>query len=506
MKTCPRCARSYPDDESFCETDGTALTPSAAAAGTAKMADAREQQIECPVCGGKAEPDELMCNFCGARLPVSGGAPPAGGPASARGAALGGAAPGTPRQRPETYVPVQDRLTATQFTPPTPPVDEADDEQRRPLASVIGYSVAAIVALAGGAALAIHLSSRPAISPPKTVEASPAATASPAAVASGPTVDLAHSVPVQTIGESAAAPERSVDAAHKVFDLGKSGLLDAYRGVLAGGSPIDDGMMVRLTVAPSGAVTGAVVRTSTAPNPELDAAAVKVMMGWTFAPINGGEVSADYPVIFARDAAQASAIDSGLATKVAALGATSSPEYAFAPAAVPTVAPPPMEATAPVVATPPTPRRHKRVASARPPRPSLLEQVQSALRSNRKLNRVNAYTNGGVVTLYGKVFDDDDKRVAVRTARSVSGVTGVIDQTTTDTSVWAARQQQISQALVGAGLTGVTVRVIGHDAYLDGEVANKLDRDRAVTIAEGAAPVTVRTNLIRVAVGRVFGF
>ena len=283
----------------------------------------------------------------------------------------------------------------------------------------MGYSVAAIVALAAGAWLAIHLSAGPAISPPKTVEASPAATASPPAVASGPTVDLAHSVPVETIGESAAASERSVDAARKVFDLGKSGLLDTYRGVLAGGSPVDDGMMVRLTVAPSGAVTGAVVRTSTSPNPELDAAAVKTMMGWTFAPINGGEVSADYPVIFARDAAQAGAIDSGLATKVAALGATSSPEYAFAPAAVPTVAPPPIEATAPVVATPPTPKRHRRVASARPPKPTLLEQVQSTLRSNRKLNRVNAYTNGSVVTLYGKVFDDDDKRLAVRTARSV---------------------------------------------------------------------------------------
>ena len=95
--------------------------------------------------------------------------------------------------------------------------------------------------------------------------------------------------------------ERSVDAAHKVFDLGKSGLLDTYRGVLAGGVPIDDGMMVWLTVAPSGAVTGAVVRTSTSSNPELDAAVVKTMMGWTFSPINGGEVSADYPVIFARD-------------------------------------------------------------------------------------------------------------------------------------------------------------------------------------------------------------
>jgi TonB family protein len=506
MKTCPRCARTYPDAESFCEADGTALVAAAGAPITSRMADAEGASIECPVCGGKAEPGEVICNFCGARLPVSGGAEPIAAPGPARGAAPGGAAGGATRRRPETYVPAQDRLTATEFTPPIPPDDESGDEPRRPLTSVIGYSVAAIVALAAGAWLAIHLSAGPATSPPKTVEATPVATASPPAVASGPTVDLAHSVQVQTIGESAAAPERSVDAARKVFDLGKSGLLDTYRGVLAGGSPIDDGMMVRLTVAPSGAVTGAVVQTSTSPNPELDAAAVKTMMGWTFPPINGGEVSVDYPVIFARDAAQASAIDSGLATKVAALGATSSPEYAFAPAAVPTVAPPPMEATAPVVATPPTPKRHRRVASARPPAPTLLEQVQSTLRSNRKLGRVKAYTNGGVVTLYGKVFDDDDKRLAVRTARSVSGVTDVIDQTTTDTSVWAARQQQISQALASAGLTGVTVKVIGRDAYLDGEVANKLDRERAVTVAEGAAPVTVRTNLIRVAVGRVFGF
>jgi TonB family protein len=363
--------------------------------------------------------------------------------------------------------------------------------------------------LAAGAWLAIHLSSAPVISPPKTVEASPAPTASPAAVASSPTVDLAHSVQMQTFGESAAARERSVDAARKVFDSGKSGLLDSYRGVLAGGAAIDDGMMVRLTVAPSGAVTNAAVRTSTSPNPELDAAAVKTMMGWTFAPINGGEVTADYPIIFARDAALAAAIDSGLAPKVAALGATTPPEYAFAPAAAPSILPPPVEMPTPVIAEPPPPRpkrkRHE-LASTRPPKPSLLEQVQSALRSNRKLNRVNAYTNGSVVTLYGKVFEDGDKRLAVRTARSVSGVTDVIDQTTTDTATWAARQQQISQALASAGLTGVTVKVIGRDAYLDGEVPNKLDRERAVTITEGAAPVIVRTNLIRVAVGRVFGF
>jgi TonB family protein len=474
------------------------------------MADAPQAPIECTVCGGKAEPGELMCNFCGARLPTSESGASAGGPGPARGAAPGGAGAGTQRQRPETYVPAKDRLTGTGFTPPISPDDEGGDESRRSMASVVGYSVAAIVALAAGAWLAIHLSSGTAVAPPKTVEASPAATASPPAVAAGPSVELAHSLPIQTIGDSAAAPERSIDAARTVFDAGKSGLLDTYRGLLAGGSPIDDGMVVRLTVAPGGTVTGAMVRTSTSPNPELDAAAVKAMMAWTFPPINGSDVSADYPIVFARDPAQVAAIESGLAAKVAALGTGSSPEYAFAPAAAPTVTAPPLEATAPVappVAAAPRPStRHRHVASARPPKPALLERVQSALRSNRRLNRVNAYTNGGVVTLYGKVFDDNDKRLAVQTARSVSGVTDVIDQTTTDTAVWAAQQQQIAQALASAGLTGVTVKVIGRDAYLDGEVPTKLDRERAVTIAEGAAPVIVRTNVIRVSVGRVFGF
>jgi TonB family protein len=511
MKTCPRCARSYPDAESFCEADGTALV-AASPPATAPMGEAGEGAIECPVCGGRSEPGELMCNFCGARLRDS---------APVRGASAAAGTAGASRRRPESYVPSQDKLTATEFTPPIPPDQEIVEEPRRRLVSVIGYSAAAVVALAAGAWLALHLSSGPAISPPKTVEASPAATASPAAVASGPTVDLAHSVPVQTIGESAAAPERNTDAARKVFEAGKNALLDMYRGVLAGASAIDDGMMVRLTVAPSGAVTGAAVRTSTAPNPELDAAAVKTMMGWTFPPINGGEVNADYPVIFTRDPAQAGAIDSALASRVAVLGATASPEYAFAaPAAAPspkTEASMPLvpatapssatEASAPLVPAAPRPKRHQReLASTRPPRSNLLERVQAALHSNRRLNRVNAYTNGSVVTLYGKVFSDDDKRIAVRTARGVSGVTDVIDQTTTDEALWASRQLQISQALAAAGLNGVTVKVIGHDAYLDGEVANALDRERAVTIVEGAAPVKVRTNLIRVAPGRVFGF
>ena len=47
--------------------------------------------------------------------------------------------------------------------------------------------------------------------------------------------------------------------------------------------------------------------------------------------------------------------------------------------------------------------------------------------------------------------------------------------------------------------------MIGHDAFLDGEVKTELEKSRAVTVAEGAAPVTVRENLIRVVPGNMFG-
>src|ERR1700688_4043419 len=117
MKICPKWGRSFPAAESFCEADGSALTTAAGAVGTSKMGDTSEAAIECPVCGGKAEPGELMCNFCGARLPVSGAAAPAAGPAAARGAAPGTATSGTTSRRVENYVPARDKLTATEFTP-----------------------------------------------------------------------------------------------------------------------------------------------------------------------------------------------------------------------------------------------------------------------------------------------------------------------------------------------------------------------------------------------------
>src|ERR1039457_4792075 len=86
MKRCPRCEKSFPDSETFCEADGTALVPAGPAfaegAAATGAGDAGEQ-IECPVCGGKAQPGELICNFCGARLGVESATPYARQPSSA---------------------------------------------------------------------------------------------------------------------------------------------------------------------------------------------------------------------------------------------------------------------------------------------------------------------------------------------------------------------------------------------------------------------------------------
>jgi osmotically-inducible protein OsmY len=146
------------------------------------------------------------------------------------------------------------------------------------------------------------------------------------------------------------------------------------------------------------------------------------------------------------------------------------------------------------------------MASVPRPTPSISERLNDELAANKKLRRVHAYAVGGNVTLTGKVFDDGDKRLAENTARNVRGVTSVTNNLTTDQQDWAMNAARITQQLQAAGLTGVTVRVIGKTAYLNGTVSSAADRERAVMIAQSAAPVTVRVNLINVAPGRVFGF
>ena len=504
MKKCPSCDTTYPDNETFCEADGVALI----GAGPAFLegdTSSPGEVIECPVCGGRAEPGEIICNFCGARLTVD--TETAAGPASQPSATR---RPGRSRTVVASAPPnrFSGRLTDQM------PESEPDGEGRGSF-TVLGYVAAALVALVGGAWLALHLSSRgPA---QEAATASPAAAVTPGpASAVGPLVALANAVPVQVTGESSSAVERSTDAMRKVFDDGKGALLDAYKRALGGDATTNDGMVVRVRIMPDGSVAGAAVRTSTAPNPSLDADVIKNISGWSYVPFTGGQVEVDYPIIFAHDASEQASIESALATRVASLGTNEAPEYGSSVAASPAASASPAEAAvptqsvAPAEAATPAARAHP-PHLARVPRPastpSLRDRVGQALRSNRNLGRVQFYTNpGGSVVLFGKVFDDKAKGIANQVVRGVPGVTSVVDNLTTDTDTWRQQQAQVQSQLANAGLGSVTVKIIGPDAFLGGEVATDAEKDRAVTITEGAAPVIVRTNLITVKPGSVFGF
>ncbi len=324
MKTCPQCHKSFPDSERFCDADGSALTADAASTRTTAIAEPTPPAIECPVCGGKAEPGELICNFCGARLADAKASPPAGS-----------ATPG--------------QLTQTSAGRTT-----FDDEPLEPASSggsIFGriiYIVAALVALAGGAWFAIHLSQgqppNPALVPTPTIAATPA-------VAAGPIVALSEKVAVQVTGESAAAPERDQAASGKLFGDNEAGLMDLYRRSLASDATVHDGMAVRLQVMPSGEVTEGRVLISTAPNPSLDAEVVKTMMGWRYSSFGGTAVEVDYPIIFARDGAERDDIDKTLADKIAHLDPAAPPEYASELIPTPEVIPTEVAAPSP---TPPS--------------------------------------------------------------------------------------------------------------------------------------------------------
>lgn len=515
MKTCPRCGKTYPDSEQFCESDGTALVPSEPAGRPTSLmeendtAAGEENPVECPVCGGKAQPGELICNFCGARLATP---------------EVKAAEPRSPI-RPETFVPSRENVTSEQLgEQPGEEVPSGEEEgsSGRRLLVGIGYTLAALIALAGGAWLALHLSE-----PSAPREAAKVSTPAPTPAAmAGPLVALAENINVQVRGSSASDPARDEAAARKLFDDKKAALLGLYKHALEGDKTTHDGMLVRLRILPDGEIEAASVMTSTAPNPGLDAMVVKEMMGWRFTPFTGGQVETDYPIVFAHNSKELTAISSALNIKIASLGPTETPEYASVPPpAVPAEAASPLPTPAEVVSKPAPPesiakpkpaapavterrrpRRRPELSALPKPKPSLLDRVQAELRTNRKLNRVKAYTNHSTVTLYGRVYDDRDRLLAERTVRRVAGVKDVVNTITTDTATWAGQEAQITQQLQSAGLGRVKVKVIGHDAYLSGEVPNKLDKERAVTIAEKAAPVKVRTNMIRVAPGNVFGF
>jgi len=547
MKRCPQCGKQYPDSEDFCDTDGSKLATEGAGRATTVMPEAPSGEeggaLECPVCGGRAQPGEVICNFCGTRLaPPDASAPPPSRPAPLS------------RLTPENFVPAHDRID--EHSGPggiaDPPTDDSnfDDHNRvegRGIFGLLGFALAAIVALAAGAWFALYLSRR---NPAPVAQASPSASPSPA-MAAAPEVELARSMPIQVRGDLAGSLDRSPDALRKTFDSGKDGLMTVYKGALDSDSSAHDGMVVRLHIAPDGTVTGGAVRVSTSPDPSLDAEVIRTMSGWKFPPAKGGPVDADFPVLFASGPAEAARVESNLNTKLASLGPNEAPEYAFAPStpaasatpaeaaasppaasaspemasapspAAAAAAPSPEEASAPspaAIAPESTPaasarrrrRRSEEMASTAPPahmrQPPLSDRVATAISAHRRLRHVQTNTNGSAVTLSGKVFDNNDKMLAERIARGVSGVSSVSNYIATSTGEWAQNQARIARELQNAGLSGVNVKVIGRSAYLSGQVKTDMDRQRAVTVAEQAAPVKVRENLITVAPGSMFGF
>ena len=544
MKSCPRCGKPYPDTEGFCETDGAALvTASDPSRGrlTTVMSDetAAEQGPECPVCGGKALPGEVRCNFCGARLRAE-------GPESAEATASAG--PGDSRSFASAESPAgpQEFGDAAAYAP------QPDSPRTgRRLVTILGLSSAGLVALAAGAWFALYLGNN---HPFSRSSATPSA-----APLSPPTVELAKQTPLSIQPDSAGTLPRDANSLLKVFEDNKAGLANVYSNALSSGPSMSDGMVVRLHILPNGTVDNGAVRISTSGNPSFDAEIVEAMTSWKFNSTNGSGVTADYQVIFAPSATAVPAVESNLNTKLASLSPGEPPEYAFSPSAaatsvaegspssIPSPTPEGASASAmpssevavgtpapasspttmaglppvPYIATPaatpaemmPAPsrvRRHRRApretAALPPPKPPLIERVDSELRANRSLRRVQAYTNGSVVTIFGKVFNDQDRLLAERTVRGTDGVSAVINNVTTDTQQWEQNQTLIVQALQNAGLTNVQVKVIGDNAYLSGQVKTELDRERAVTLAQAAAPVKVRENLIAVAIGNMFGF
>jgi TonB family protein len=545
MKSCPQCSKQYPDSEEFCETDGTALVGLADLPHrrlTTVMSDETPaQDFECPVCGGKALPGEVRCNYCGARLRAEGP---------------------EPAEPPPSAETIQSQTLASNESPSGPqefgdasvyaPEPDSPRSGRR-VFKILGFSSAAIVALAAGAWFALYLGNK---------HPFPRTPARPSAAATfSPMVELAKQTPLRIQGDISGTLPRDANSLLKAFEDNKSGLANVYSNALSSEPSMSDGMLVRLHILPNGRVDNGAVRLSTSGNPSFDAEVVEAMTSWNFLSINGSGVVADYRMIFAPSASAAAAVESDLNTKLASLSPTEPPEYAFSPsgatpAAVaegtssalpgPTVAPgagtsaipgtavgvgtpgsaaeattlaglpsapsiaSPRATPAELMPAPPRVRRHRRapreMAALPPPKPPLIERVNGELRANRRLRRVQAYTNGSVVTIFGKVFDDHDRVMAERTVRGTDGVSTVINNVTTDTQQWEQNQTLITQALQNAGLNSVQVKVIGRDAYLSGQVKAELDRERAVTVAQAAAPVKVRENLITVTIGNMFGF
>ena len=202
MKRCPRCEKTYPDSETFCEADGTALVQAGPAFAEGAGAGDEGAQVECPVCGGKAQPGELICNFCGARLGVESAArhytPPPPRPATSRESHHGAA-----------------RSVAVDANHGQ---DAEGRRRRKRPRDVRRRRISDRRDRRAGRRRLARASSKYKGAEAPVANASPSAAASVAAPApTGPLVALANAMGVQVTGESASAPERNQETAQQIF-------------------------------------------------------------------------------------------------------------------------------------------------------------------------------------------------------------------------------------------------------------------------------------------------
>lgn len=135
----------------------------------------------------------------------------------------------------------------------------------------------------------------------------------------------------------------------------------------------------------------------------------------------------------------------------------------------------------------------------------LSQRVNTALRADRRLNGSRAYsTSNGSVVLYGRVFDQPDRRLAERTAGDVRGVKYVVNDLETSTGRWMKEQVRINNAFLQIkSLQGVAAQVIGREVYLSGKVSSESDRTRAAQLASSLSQLRV-VNFIWVVPGPIF--
>jgi osmotically-inducible protein OsmY len=132
---------------------------------------------------------------------------------------------------------------------------------------------------------------------------------------------------------------------------------------------------------------------------------------------------------------------------------------------------------------------------------ALMHRVDRALRADDRLNGASAYTaSPGVIVLYGRVFDEKDSKLAEQTAGKVPGVTNVVNTLHTMTGKWLAEESRINDTLQLNGFQDVSVKVVGPEAYLSGQVNSDSEKQRAVTVVSSVSKLQV-VNFIRVVPG-----